>query len=456
MGSGIVVTTRTDSPHEGEVAVWRGDLVPLLPPSSVITVEEEMVGTFLQRFGNMSIQTERAYRKEITRLVAWLATKSAGTSLRTVSTTHINAYIAFLRGAEALAHPGNERGHLLKKGQALGDASVKHAKTLLGAFFSYLVKADYRPSNPVALAERAGGTRKAPRGIAEFRGEVDGEGTRKFEHILSGADMKMVGRAIAALAPPALALPDKPALTASAEDNKKLANRWWRQVQAAKQRHARQLSHYYRCRWIIMLGTLSFLRLSEMTDLQMCDFTEENGRWTLYIHAGKGATTAVRIKVPNRLIDELVIYRRSLGMLPVPRQKDGNPAIMPIYRKIRKDSPKDRVIELPGGAKRIEKAIPVAKRLSESGLYAVITQIFENAADLAPFQVQRDRLRAASPHWLRHTGITMALDAGESLRDVQTRARHSDPAMTAHYDHGRQNYDIRGWEIPAGNAVGVP
>lgn len=46
-----------------------------------------------------------------------------------------------------------------------------------------------------------------------------------------------------------------------------------------------------------------------------------------------------------------------------------------------------------------------------------------------------------SPHSLRHTGITLALDAGVSLRDVQDFARHRDPRTTRRYDHSRDNLD---------------
>ena len=41
-----------------------------------------------------------------------------------------------------------------------------------------------------------------------------------------------------------------------------------------------------------------------------------------------------------------------------------------------------------------------------------------------------------SAHSLRHTGITMALDAGVPFRDVQDYARHCD-ARTMRYDHSR-------------------
>lgn len=38
-----------------------------------------------------------------------------------------------------------------------------------------------------------------------------------------------------------------------------------------------------------------------------------------------------------------------------------------------------------------------------------------------------------TPHRLRHTALTWAVDSGIQLRDVQTFARHSDPGMTAKY-----------------------
>ena len=41
-----------------------------------------------------------------------------------------------------------------------------------------------------------------------------------------------------------------------------------------------------------------------------------------------------------------------------------------------------------------------------------------------------------SPHSLRHSFITAALDAGVPLRDVQIAARHADPRTTTGYDHG--------------------
>jgi site-specific recombinase XerD len=58
--------------------------------------------------------------------------------------------------------------------------------------------------------------------------------------------------------------------------------------------------------------------------------------------------------------------------------------------------------------------------------------------------------KAVSPHSLRHTFVTLALDAGASLRDVQDSAGHADPRTTRRYDRGRHSLDrFAGYHIAA-------
>lgn len=45
------------------------------------------------------------------------------------------------------------------------------------------------------------------------------------------------------------------------------------------------------------------------------------------------------------------------------------------------------------------------------------------------------------PHSLRHAFVTLALDAGASLRDVQDAAGHADPRTTRRYDRDRNSLD---------------
>ncbi|MBV9293383.1 MAG: tyrosine-type recombinase/integrase [Frankiales bacterium] len=49
--------------------------------------------------------------------------------------------------------------------------------------------------------------------------------------------------------------------------------------------------------------------------------------------------------------------------------------------------------------------------------------------------------KVISPHSLRHTFVTLALDAGVELRDVQDAAGHADPRTTRRYDRGRHSLD---------------
>lgn len=51
------------------------------------------------------------------------------------------------------------------------------------------------------------------------------------------------------------------------------------------------------------------------------------------------------------------------------------------------------------------------------------------------------RRRPVHPHELRATFITLGLDAGSSLRDVQDAAGHANPATTRRYDRGRHSLD---------------
>jgi integrase/recombinase XerD len=44
--------------------------------------------------------------------------------------------------------------------------------------------------------------------------------------------------------------------------------------------------------------------------------------------------------------------------------------------------------------------------------------------------------KCISPHRLRHSFITAALDAGVPRRDVQDPASHADPKTTMRYDRG--------------------
>ncbi|MFN2491145.1 MAG: tyrosine-type recombinase/integrase [Actinomycetota bacterium] len=70
-------------------------------------------------------------------------------------------------------------------------------------------------------------------------------------------------------------------------------------------------------------------------------------------------------------------------------------------------------------------------RMSRFGVFARLRRL-ARAADIA---------KTISPHSLRHTAVTLALDAGVPLRDVQILARHKSSTTTLKYDRHRQDLD---------------
>lgn len=63
--------------------------------------------------------------------------------------------------------------------------------------------------------------------------------------------------------------------------------------------------------------------------------------------------------------------------------------------------------------------------------------------------------RPVTPHDLRRAFISNMLDAGVSIRDAQTAARHADPRMTMRYDRARHSLDRRGEYVLATFIAGV-
>jgi integrase len=51
------------------------------------------------------------------------------------------------------------------------------------------------------------------------------------------------------------------------------------------------------------------------------------------------------------------------------------------------------------------------------------------------------RIGDLSPHDLRRTAITRALDSGLTYRQVQMMSKHKDPETVMRYDHGRENME---------------
>ncbi|MCX7177046.1 MAG: site-specific integrase [Proteobacteria bacterium] len=247
----------------------------------------------------------------------------------------------------------------------------------------------FRHSNPVAAMGRVVAARREPR---KPRERVEIEGEEDLEHLLSLEDIHFV-----------------------------LVS-----IEGMPRESPRDEKHYQRCRWLFRLAYLSWLRISEISRLQMGDFEFKEGGWRLYIWPSKRATKAAVIDVFPQTMDALADYRRSLGKVAYPFTGDGDPAVMAISkRKITEkiETPLRYLDGSPTGIIRVEELPSTTKQMTERALYAVLKQVFLNASRVATGE-QAARLGEASPHWLRHSGITHALNKGMDPRYVARQARH--------------------------------
>lgn len=73
------------------------------------------------------------------------------------------------------------------------------------------------------------------------------------------------------------------------------------------------------------------------------------------------------------------------------------------------------------------------KRLSRSSVWDWTRRL--------SLRVFPDRSKPVHPHELRASFITLGMDAGVPLRDVQDAAGHANPATTRRYDRGRHSLD---------------
>ncbi|WP_089709856.1 tyrosine-type recombinase/integrase [Halomonas daqiaonensis] len=153
-------------------------------------------------------------------------------------------------------------------------------------------------------------------------------------------------------------------------------------------------------------------RISEISAARMNDFQRREGRWWWSV-VGKGDKMA-RIPVPPDMMELLGEWRGALGLSTEPLPDDASPLL---------------------------RTLDGRRGLGDNRLYRLVRDGFREAAealareagDNARAEVQR--LRQATPHWLRHTALTHQAQAGVELRYLAATARHSRLDTTARYLH---------------------
>ncbi len=168
-----------------------------------------------------------------------------------------------------------------------------------------------------------------------------------------------------------------------------------------------------RLRFLLDFGYATGLRASELVGARLGDI-EVDARGDAWLHLlGKGA-------------------------------KAGKVALPPLAR-----TALDRYLVqrgLPTTAARQDPQAPLVGRLGGEGeggiggarLWHVLRRFFAQAAGLVEAQspALADKLRRASPHWMRHTHATHALAQGATLTTVRDNLRHASLSTTSVYLHG--------------------
>ncbi|MFM0213893.1 site-specific integrase [Paraburkholderia sediminicola] len=167
-----------------------------------------------------------------------------------------------------------------------------------------------------------------------------------------------------------------------------------------------------RLRFILDFGYATGLRASELVGATLGDIeTDARGDHWLKV-VGKGRK-AGRVALPP-------LARTALDLHLVERRLPVTPS------RWRPDTPVVASLAEDGGA-----------GITSVRLWSVLQRFFAKAADLveADRPAVAEKLRRASPHWMRHTHATHALAGGAELTTVRDNLRHASISTTSIYLH---------------------
>lgn len=157
------------------------------------------------------------------------------------------------------------------------------------------------------------------------------------------------------------------------------------------------------------------LRREEAAQLNWSDLHERQGHMVFHIRHGKGDRAGIA-KVPVDVARLLEEYRAALGE-----------ATTPVF------------VALHKGSHLRRNAHGQAVRLNAKGIEGVTLE--RGLRAIPPGQPAMPPFAHLTPHDLRATFITLALEGKAPLQVVQYAARHKDPRMTEHYQRRKVNLD---------------
>lgn len=338
--------------------------------------DADAIRCFLAEY-DRSPGTLRVYKRECERLLLW-SLVDCGKPLSSLNRQDFEGYLNFLADPQPAAlWCGPKADRVTDKWRPfvgpLSESAVLTAMAAINSLMRYLVDAGYLAGNPLGLI-RQRRRKMAAESAGPIQAVASTDEVEKIERFLDEEMWQSVTRAIEAM----------PRSTPSETDE------------------------YERARFIAAVLYMLAPRAGELETHRMNSFREERGLWWWHV-VGKGGKKA-KVPVADDMLQALVRYRKHLGLSAVPKRTDTTGLLVSLKNR----SP------------------ITARRLNQ-----ILKKIFAHAADLLPPESEhkREKLRAASAHWGRHTGITAKLDSGIGERFVQKDARHSDARTTRRYIH---------------------
>lgn len=165
-----------------------------------------------------------------------------------------------------------------------------------------------------------------------------------------------------------------------------------------------------RLRFVLDFAYATGLRVSELVDatLGRIEVDAHDDHWLRVVGKGHKAAKVALPPLARAALDRYLVQRR----LPTTPSR-WNPSV-----------------PLVGG-------LDAGDAITAGRLWAVMKRFFRQVADLIADErpTTAEKLRKASPHWMRHTHATHALARGAELRSVRDNLRHASLSTTSIYVH---------------------
>lgn len=343
----------------------------------IATNDAGAIKTFLMDYQNAPL-TYRSYLKEIERLVLWCIHVPKIT-ISDLKREHLIAYRAFILDPEPRnLWCGTRQSKLLKNGDfnpdwrpfvsGLSKPSARKTMSILDSFFNYLVQNNYFAGNPLSVDKRRKG--------------VKSNSTERW------LEKDEINETLLAL-------------------------------DAFQAQYPEKHFEVARAKYVLLTLFYTGLRLAELANHSMGNFTLIEGEWYLKV-VGKGEKPR-NIVVVDEYLDILSQFRKEMGLrTTLPEFGETTPLIPNLNKKS------------PITDNRIAQVLKWAFDLGAARYEAKAVGSDE---ERNIYQHKASKLRKASPHWLRHSYGTYLVKSGCPIEKVRELMGHSDISTTMIYVH---------------------